>query len=271
MSWHAEQDILIAYAEGRIDEVSAFSLEAHLPACPSCRAALASVFNRGRLDRVWHEVVDEVDRPRGNAPERFLTSLGVPHHLARLLAATPTLRLSWVLSVAVALGFAVMAARGAEGGALVFLVLAPLVPVAGVAVAYGAVMDPVYEIGLASPTGGFRLLLIRATAVLLTSATVAGVAALGLPDAGWTAAGWLLPALALTLLTLAMSTATSAYGAAGTVATLWVVGVTVTEKLAAEHLASFGPDAQMLFAVITIAALLLVVARREGFEVRRRV
>jgi hypothetical protein len=271
MNWHADPDTLIQYAQGRIDEAEAFSLEAHLPACPSCRAALASLVDRGRLDRVWRDVVHEVERPQGNLLERFLAWVGVPGHMARLLGATPSLRLSWVLAVAVALAFTVMAARGAEGGVLVFLVVAPLVPVAGVAVVYGPAMDPVYEIGLASPTGGFRLLLIRATAVLLTSAGVAGAAALGLPDLGWTAVAWLLPSLALTLLSLALSTTASPYGAAGTVTVLWVVGVTVTERLVEEPFAAFGFDAQILFGAIAIASVLLVVARRDAFELRSRV
>lgn len=270
MNWHADRETIVRYAQGQIGEADAFSLEAHLPACSSCRAALASVVDRGRLDRVWREVVDEVDRPRGNVLEQLLARLGVPGHMARLLAATPSLRFSWVLAIAAALGFALVAARSIEEGVLVFLVVAPLVPVAGVALAYGPGMDPAYEIGFASPVGGFRLLLIRATAVLLTSTAVAGVAALGLPDVGWTAAAWLLPSLALTVLTLALSTATSSQAAVGTVAALWVAGVTVTERLAAEQFVAFGFEAQMLFAAIAIASVLLVIARREAFEVRSR-
>jgi hypothetical protein len=202
--------------------------------------------------------------------ERLLARVGVPEHTARLLAVTPSLRLSWVLAVAAALGFAVMTAQTGAAGELVFLVVAPLVPVAGVAVAYGPGMDPAHELGLASPTGGFRLMLIRATAVLLTSAALAGVAALGLPDVGWMTAAWLLPSLTLTLLTLALSTATSPYGAVGVVTVVWVVGVTVTERLAAEPFAAFGFGAQMLFGAIAVASALMVVARRDAFELRSR-
>lgn len=271
MNWHADHDTLSRYAQGQIDEAVAFSLEAHLPACPSCRSALALVADRARLERVWSGVVDQVDRPRGNLVERLLASVGVPDHMARLLVTTPSLRMSWVLAVAVALGFAVLAGRGIGGEPVLFLVIAPLVPVAGVAVAYGAGMDPVYEIGLASPTGGFRLVLIRATAVLLTSVALVGVAALGLADLGWTAVGWLLPSLAFTLLTLALSTAISPYGAAGAVTIVWVIAVLVTERLATEPFAAFGFGAQTLFAAITLTSVLLVVARREAFELRNRV
>jgi hypothetical protein len=113
--------------------------------------------------------------------------------------------------------------------------------------------------------------LIRATAVLLTSVSLAGVAALGVPDLGWTSVGWLLPSLALTLLTLALSAAMSSYGAAGAVTIVWVAGVLVAERLATEPLAAFGFGGQTVIAAITLASVLLVVARREAFERRNRV
>lgn len=271
MSWHADRQTLVRYAENRIDEATAFSLEAHLPACSSCRDVLASLADRHRLGRVWNEIADRVDRPPASGFERLLRALGVADHAARLLAATPSLRLSWVVAVAVGLGFAVLAARSVGDGVLVFLVVAPLVPTAGVAIAYGPGIDPVYEVGLASPIGGFRLLLIRTTAVLLSSIVLAGVAALGLPDVGWTAAAWLLPSLALTLLTLAASTATSPHAAVAIVASVWVMGVAAVEKVAVAELAAFGAGAQVVFTVVAVAAAGVIAARRDALEVRVRV
>ena len=64
--------------------------------------------------------------------------------------------LSWLLAEAVALGFAV--ARGqrrdrhdADVVRFLFLVVAALLPVAGIAVAFGPGVDPAYEIGAAAP------------------------------------------------------------------------------------------------------------------------
>lgn len=138
-------------------------------------------------------MLDELDGVRPGPMERTLVRLGIADHVARLLAATPSLRLSWFAALAVALGFAVSAAY--TGAVVVFLVVAPLVPLAGVAAAYGPGVDPTYEIGLASPMRSYRLLLIRALAVLTASMGLAGAAALALPTLNWSTAAWLLPSL----------------------------------------------------------------------------
>src|SRR3989304_3576368 len=91
------------------------------------------------------------------------------------LAAPPSPRLSWFAAETIALGFAVLAANDAARGAhpdlglLVFLVVAALLPVCGVAGAHGPGVGPTYEVGVASPMRMHRLLLIRAAAVLATS------------------------------------------------------------------------------------------------------
>jgi hypothetical protein len=241
MNWHADRDTLDGYAAGRIAEAAAFSLEAHLLVCSQCRATLAGAVGRGRLDRIWAEVVDEVDRPRGRLVERLLARVGVPGHIARLLAAAPAVRLSWVLTVTAVLGAIAFAARETGGGSLFVLLVAPGVPVAGILRATERATDPLEAIGMASPIGGFRLMLIRTAAILLTSMALAAVAIQAFPGMGWTAVAWLLPSFMLTFLTLALSTKVSAYVAAATVTIAWGVA-------------------------ITAASVLLVIARREAFE-----
>ena len=60
----------------------------------------------------------------------------------------------------------VRAAQVDERFLRMFLVVAPLGPLAGVAVAFAGGLDPTREIGLAAPYSGLRLLLIRTAAVL---------------------------------------------------------------------------------------------------------
>ena len=79
----------------------------------------------------------EAERVARPLVERTLVHLGVRDHVARLLVATPSLHLSWFAAAAAALGFAVLAAVQRPDGLLFFLVLAPLLPVAGVAFAFG--------------------------------------------------------------------------------------------------------------------------------------
>src|SRR6266550_3587476 len=199
MQWHADLEAMSRYAGGELDEAGMYSLEAHFLACGRCRALLSPLVNPDAIERVWSEIEEAVDVPRPGPVERVLLRLGLPDHLSRLLAATPSLRLSWFGAVAVALGFAVLAARGGHPGLVMFLAIAPLIPVVGVAAAFGPGIDPTYEIGVAAPLRSFKLLLFRSAAVLVASLFLIGMAALALPSLDWTAAAWLLPAFALTL------------------------------------------------------------------------
>src|SRR5207244_252576 len=109
-TWHADEVLLAQYGTGAIDDTRAYSLEAHLLNCPLCRSSLAEYADADVLERVWAGVVDALDAPAPGIVERGLLSLGVRGHVARLLAATPSLRFSWFAAEAIALGFAVVAA-----------------------------------------------------------------------------------------------------------------------------------------------------------------
>jgi Putative zinc-finger len=270
VSWHAGQELLDRYARGGLDEIQGWSVEAHLLACPSCRDRLAGLVDRERLEGIWAEVVDTLDRPARTPIEWVLRRLGVGDSTARLLAATPSLTLSWLLAVAVALGFAVLAARSAREGLLLFLLVAPLVPVAGVAGAYGPWVDPTYEIGLAAPISSVRLLLLRVAAVLAASVVLAGGAALGLPQLDWTAVAWLLPALGLTLASLGLGTVLPPPAANGLVAVAWVAVVLQAETVARGELAAFRAPGQWGFVAVIAVASLLLRWRREVFELPDR-
>jgi anti-sigma factor RsiW len=277
MTWHARPVELAGYARGELDPANASSVEAHLLACPACRAGVASGVPTERLDRIWQRVAEAADGPRPGLVERLLAWLGVPGATARLLAATPSLHPSWFAAVAVTLGFAVVAAHGNEGGPLVFLLLAPLLPVAGIAAAYGPGIDPTHELALAAPMPGFRLLLLRAAAVLASTTALAAAAALALPDLGWLAAAWLLPALGLTLASLALATVLHPALAAGAVASSWVGAVGVTQWAAVRHLRDplggpvgsvlFDPAGQVAFLAVAALAALLIVRRHDRFDI----
>src|SRR4030095_9140979 len=156
-AWHADDELLAAYDEQRLDAAARWSVEAHLTSCAGCRLQARGL------------------GAEAGVPGRLLVRLGVAEHTARLLAATPALRGSWLLAVATVLAFAVLAAWTTPGqdANLAFLCVAPLLPLAGIAVAYGPGIDPTYEIGLAAPLRSFRLLLLRAAAVLGAAAVPA--------------------------------------------------------------------------------------------------
>ncbi|MBW3651971.1 MAG: zf-HC2 domain-containing protein [Actinobacteria bacterium] len=282
MTWHADATLLDRYASGEIDHARASSLEAHLLACAECRTAVAGRVDNDRLAATWHEMEEVLDAPRPGLVERLLLRLGVAEHLARLLVSTPALRLSWLVGLSVALGFAVLASHAGQGeaGMLVFLLVAPLLPVAGVAVAFAPGIDPAYEIALAAPMASFRLLLVRSAAVMASTAALAGAAALALPDIGWVVVAWVLPALGLSALSLALSSFVAPLPSAAAVASVWVVGVLGSELAAARrlgtplgigqlHSLAFDPAGQLCFAVLAAVAALVIAGRRDVYELGR--
>ena len=218
MTWHPAVEALEAYVSGEVPVSQVWSIEAHVAGCELCHRAIDSRFgDPARLEAIWAGVVEGVDAPRPRLIERMLVGVGVPEYLARLLGATPSLTVPWLLAVVAVLGFGLVMAWNSAGdsptdaraGLFAFLLLAPLVPVAGVAVAFGPVADPAHEIAVASPFHGFRLLLIRTVAVVATSTGLALVMALLLPEAGLMAVAWIVPGLALAGVALAMSTVVS--------------------------------------------------------------
>lgn len=269
MRWHVQPDLLRIYAHDEIDVAHAFSIEAHLLSCATCRAEAGRVVEAPQLARVWSRIDDAIVTPRPSAVERVLTWVGVSDHSARLLAATPSLQLSWFLAVAAVLAFGVGAAHGAKDGYLIFLAVAPLLPLAGVAAAYGPGVDPTYEIGMAAPMRSGRLLLIRAAAVLTVTTALAALSALFLPGSGWQVAAWLLPSLGLVTSSLALSTVIRPLHAAAVVGGAWLVWVVAaTASAAGQRLVPtvFGELMQVVFLLVTVAALGVLVARRDRFE-----
>jgi hypothetical protein len=271
-TWHADPSVLALYAARDLDEVRASSLEAHLLACEHCRSALAPMVPTRELDAMWNEIATTLDAPRRGVVEQIFLRLGVHEHVARLLAATPSLRLSWFLAEVFALGLAAFAAqqtsgtRGAGASLFLFLVLAALAPVAGVAVAFGPGVDPAHEIGIASPLRSDRLLFIRALAVLIASVVIGSAMALALPGLDRTVALWMLPALGLTLTTLAVATWLNPIVAACCVGLTWLVLAAAAAVATTDPLAAFQVDGQFLSALAIVTSTVILAQRRYAYE-----
>jgi predicted anti-sigma-YlaC factor YlaD len=273
-TWHVDAAILAAYTDGRLDPAGTASVEAHLLACASCRAACAAAADHDELAAIWEHVAELVDTPTLPWSERVLGALGVSESTARLVAATPVLRGAWLLAVTIAAGFAVVAAYARDGDPTLFLWLAPLVPLAGVAGAYGPAVDPLYEIGTSTPAYGLRLLLLRTIAVTSAAALVLVPATIALPDLDLIDIAWLLPTIAVALGTLALASFVGPIRAGIVVGAIWFALVPISVLLAgpqgsrlAEQLFVFRPAAQLVCLIIAIAAAIVVSARRHAFDV----
>ena len=267
--WHLDDDLGRRYSEGRVGPVLAASVEQHLLACAGCRTLLR--VDVARLDAVWAEVLDRVERPRAGVLERTLVRLGLDGGTARLVATTPSLRGGWLTGVVVVLTLALMTAHSGENGVALFMALAPVLPVAGVAMAFGPRADPAHEIVAATPYSPVRLLAVRTARVVASTMVPAAVLTPFLPGTGLVALAWLVPALALTGGTLAVATRVPPHVAAVGLGALWVALVLPGLAAHRDPLLAAHPFVQTLGIACLAAVSAVLLARRDDLpEMIRR-
>jgi hypothetical protein len=263
-TWHADEESLQSWASGTAAPVLAASVEAHLLRCEECRhrtGALSAATTPDDSVRRWDALSDVIDRPRANP---FL----------RLGVATPGLRTAWLASVLLLL--ALPAAVASLGVRLpLFMALAPVAPLAAVALAYGRDAEPAGELALAVPAAGLRVVALRA--LLVTSSAlpfgIGGALVVGLPVQ--VALGWLLPGAALAaLVALAGTTRLDPGVVAATLGSVWAVAVSwpaASRRVPADvvsHLVASAP-VQLTALAVALVAIALTLARRDTVAYRR--
>lgn len=264
MSWHADDGDLREYAHGTLAAPRLWSVETHLAACADCRAALSAHVPPAEISAGWARLDAALDAPRPGPVESLLIRLGVADHTARLLAATPVLRRSWLGAVVLTLLLAV--GVGVAASPLLLLATAPLLPLAGVAVSFGPALDPTYETAVVAPMHTFRLLMVRTVAVLATTTALSALASLALPSFGLAALGWLLPALALTSTGVALTARLGPVLAPVLVGTGWTALVVLSRLLASGTPLPFTAQGQGAAAGVAVLASALLVAARDRFD-----
>ena len=280
-AWHAGENLLASYAAGTAGAVADWSVEAHLTGCASCRSALSAHVDPERLARNRSVLLVRAAIGDGGQVGRLLRRCGVPDHMLSLLAATPSLRASWLLSVlavvAVAAGEAAAAGYGwIPGGGPVtghpgpaalapFLLVAPLLVLAGVAAAFLPVFDPAWRLAAAAPFSGFTLLVVRAVCALVAALVPVTGLAFAVPGPGWLPVALLLPSLALSSFALALSTVMDPGAAAIVTAALWALPA-LWLAAADVPLLIVAPAAQVGCAVVLCACAVLLYLRHDRFE-----
>jgi hypothetical protein len=257
-------ELLLQIADGVIPPPEA---RAHLAACRRCAQALEALAPLD-LGYVWDGVAAELDAPSPALLERVLVAVGVRPGLARFTAATPTLRLGWLLAntlvlVLVALPLALSPATTWPPAVLL---TAPLVAAAAVAFAYGPAVDPAHEAVAATPLSPVRALLVRLAAVLAANTLLAGAVDLAFGAPG-PHAGWLLPMTAAAVLAVLVASRWSPAAGAAAGMGAWLL-VLLAWRLSQQPAAWLtGPGAQVAYATAAAALLALLVRRmaREGW------
>lgn len=292
--WHASDELVTRYGDGSLPEPDAWSLEKHLEACGRCAARVSRAVRETSAGMVLAEVRGAVlgaapvsPRPAAAAPRARIRSsrrLAPPSLGLRptrvLWAAGPAVRGAWLPAVLLVAFGAVVLAYGAgfTGARTLLLAIAPVVPVAGVALSYGSHADPLHEIAASTPSAGLRLVLTRTIAVLAVSLPLLTLAGLLVPSSGAPgAAAWLLPGLALTLASLALAgwvgcrAATAVTGGGWLCAVLAPALAAPGDRLTArlsEQLAYCldGAPAQGGWAAAAVLCAVLLAARRPAYD-----
>lgn len=269
--WHVPSTLLAHFVDnpGAIDDVTAASIEAHLITCAHCRRQMAAVADSTLVLASWAAVTDQIDQPRSTLIERFLQWVGVSSGSARLLGATSALQAASLAAIVVLAGAAAVLSRVADAEGL-FLALAPLGPLAAVAVSFAPAVDPGGEAGVATPLHGAALVVRRAVVVLGISFALLALAGLVMPDPGSAALVWILPGLALSLGALALSTWVRVEVAvagltSGWLTTLWSMWWISGRDIALADSVTFDTVGQISALAIALTAVAIVAIRRDRF------
>jgi hypothetical protein len=278
MTWHVDNALLDRYTAEALSDAGLASVELHVTTCGSCRSLVAARSDDSAQARVKAALDARLDTPPAGFLERMLERVGLDDSDARIVGATLALHGSWLAACVLTLGFvAVAATAGPErAGLAAFLVAAPLVPLAGVALAFGPRADPTFEIAMAASMPGGRVALLRTLAV--TAPAIPALVALSafLPF-GPLAFAWLLPALGLAAATLALRTFLPLANAATVLAAVWLLGAGTalagaprsSAEVYVRGFAAFRPSGQLVFAFLGAASFVLIRLRRAEFETAR--
>ncbi|MBA2806333.1 zf-HC2 domain-containing protein [Streptomyces sp. KM273126] len=284
---HASMRIIDGYARGGADIAAdeVWAVEAHLEECRVCRDRLSAavmaqataaaaaqapaVAVRGPdvtalVDTVWSGLEPQL-AATGPMPRRRRWSARLSKWL------TPTM-VPWLAMVAsVTLLALLLDLVGTDtdtgfgsGEVSLVLLLAPVLPVFGVAASWSRGLDPAYELTASVPRAGLHMVLRRTASVLVV---VVPVLSVGGWATGVTAAQWLLPCLAFTSATLALGGVVGVNRAAVALVTVWA-GVIVAPTLATSRTTfALQTDGLPVWGLILALGIGVVIARRGAYSV----
>ncbi|UUU26887.1 zf-HC2 domain-containing protein [Streptomyces sp. DSM 40750] len=269
---HASTRLIDGYARGDTDIAAdeMWALEAHLEVCRVCRDRLSAATTASApavaalVGTVWSDL-----EPRLAATATMPRRRRWSARLSKWLTPTMVPWLAMVMSVTLLALLLDLADTGTgygtgPGRVSLVLLLAPVLPVLGVAASWSRGMDPAYELTASVPRAGLPLVLRRTASVLavVVPALLAG---------GWvtgvTAAQWLLPCLAFTSTTLALGGVVGVTRAAVALVAVWAAVVVAPTLATSRTPFALQTDGLPVWGLILTLGIGVVIARRGAYAV----
>ncbi|MFF1500545.1 zf-HC2 domain-containing protein [Streptomyces sp. NPDC058316] len=263
---HASMRIIDGYARGDTDIAAdeVWALEAHLQACGVCRDRLSAAVTAeapavaALVGTVWSDLEPQLAATATMPRQRRWSAW-----LSRWMTPTMVPWLAMVVSVTL-LALLLDLADTGFGEVSLVLLLAPILPVLGVAASWSRGLDPAYELTASAPRAGLYLVLRRTTSVL-------AVVVPALLVAGWatgvTAAQWLLPCLAFTSTTLALGGVVGVTRAAVALAAVWAAAVVAPTLVTSRTAVALQTGSLPVWALVLVLGSAVVIARRGAYSV----
>ncbi|MEE1735599.1 zf-HC2 domain-containing protein [Streptomyces sp. BE147] len=264
---HASERLIDGYARGGTDLVAdeVWALESHLEGCRVCRDRLSAAVTAeapavaALTEAVWAGLEPQLAAAVPAPPRRRRT---------RLSAWTTPAMTPWLAMVLAVTLLALLLDLAGPGSGQVSLVLllAPVLPVCGVAASWSRGLDPAYELTASTPRAGLHLVLRRTASVLVVviPALLAGGWATGV-----TAAQWLLPCLAFTSMTLALGGLIGVTRAAVALVAVWGAVVAAPTLVTSGTAAALRTDGLPVWGLLLALGVAVVIARRGAYTVLR--
>ncbi|MDX2553143.1 zf-HC2 domain-containing protein [Streptomyces stelliscabiei] len=265
---HASKRIIDGYARGDTDIAAdeVWALEAHLEKCRNCRDRLSAAVSTtapavtALVGTVWADL-----EPRLAATAPMPARRRWPARLSRWLTPTTVPWLAMVMTVTL-LALLLDIADPGSGPSQVspLLLLAPVLPVLGVAASWSRGLDPAYELTASVPRAGLPLVLRRTTSVL---AVVIPALLAGGGLTGVSAAQWLLPSLAFTSTTLALGGVVGVTRAAAALVAVWAAVVVAPALATSRTPVTLQSAGLPVWGLLLALGIGVVIARRGAYSV----
>ncbi|GAA2156210.1 zf-HC2 domain-containing protein [Kitasatospora kazusensis] len=256
------------YARGGTEMAAdtVWALEAHLETCAICRGRLAASVATEAPGTA--ALVDSVRAALGPQLDTAVRMPSRRYRPSRLPAWTTSVTVPWlamtVIVTVLALLLAAAGAPTAAGGVAPALLIAPVLPLCGVAAAWSRALDPAYELTASTPRAGLPLLLRRTTVVL--AVVLPALLVEGWLTGAMTAAQWLLPSLAFTSTALALGSVVGVTRAAAGLAAAWCAVVAAPAWGAGRVPVVLRPDQLPLWGALLVLGTGAVIARRRAYS-----